>query len=229
MPGETFQTLKSKATKQAKKSGMSQSAAENYGSVMATNAAVQGGATGQSDFLGSDQKQQFETQDEIFSNIVTQPSVVIAERKKAAQDMKDKGGVYNIQTGEVEYPKKTKLFEGLGSLDDISGIKGIFTGPEIQRLTPAQLARAKKIIANHQKLGIKNPLKLRSIMANNIGGWLSGKDQTFSDMEGNRVNPDELLFEGDKMFHLNKDGQKVEVRRTREGTIDLLKEEGRII
>jgi hypothetical protein len=45
-------------------------------------------------------------------------------------------------------------------------------------------------------------------------------------MEVNRVNPDELLFEGDKMFHLNKDGQKVEVRRTREGTIDLLKEEG---
>ena len=139
MPGETFQTLKEKSTQQAKQSGMSQSAAENYGSVMATNAAVQGGATGQSDFLGSDQKQRFETQDEIFSNIVTQPSEVIAERKKAAQDMKDKGGVYNIQTGEVEYPKKTKLFEGLDSfnIEDIPSLTlqaAIGAGKGIQAL-----------------------------------------------------------------------------------------------
>ena len=42
MPGETYQTLKSKATQQAKQSGMSQSAAESYGSAMATQSATQG-------------------------------------------------------------------------------------------------------------------------------------------------------------------------------------------
>jgi hypothetical protein len=60
MPGETFQTLKSKATQQAKKSGMSQSAAENYGSAMASQAAVKGGAvnpeekTYDPEFIGSE-------------------------------------------------------------------------------------------------------------------------------------------------------------------------------
>jgi|TARA_B100000900_G_scaffold244350_1_gene207781 hypothetical protein len=71
MPGETFQTLKSKATQQAKKSGMSQSAAENYGSAMATQSAIQSdepiglGA----DFLGTNKQQQDETLKEIYDNI----------------------------------------------------------------------------------------------------------------------------------------------------------------
>ena len=39
MPGETFQTLKEKSTQQAKQSGMDQTAAENYGSAMAAQAA----------------------------------------------------------------------------------------------------------------------------------------------------------------------------------------------
>ena len=65
MPGETFQTLKSKATKQAKKSGMSQSAAENYGSAMATQSAVQGGVNTTGEFLGSNKGQVNETLKEI--------------------------------------------------------------------------------------------------------------------------------------------------------------------
>ena len=44
MPGETFQTLKEKNYQQAKKSGMSHDAAENYGSAMASQAAQVGGA-----------------------------------------------------------------------------------------------------------------------------------------------------------------------------------------
>ena len=69
MPGETYQTLKSKATKQAKKSGMSQSAAEKYGSARASQSAVQGGANTTGDFLGSNKGQVNETLKEIMRNI----------------------------------------------------------------------------------------------------------------------------------------------------------------
>ena len=132
MPGETFQTLKSKATQQAKQSGMSQTQAENYGSAMATQSAVQGGANTTGDFLGANEKQINDTVQEIMSNVgvqggtpnftdtasqaATQNVQDFAEaRKKSAQEMKDKGGVFNPNTGMVEYPQKTKL--GLGSFN----------------------------------------------------------------------------------------------------------------
>jgi len=117
-------------------------------------------------------------------------------------------------------PLKT-AFKGIGT-----DLLGIFSGPEIQRLTPAQLRRVKKILADHQALGITDPNKLRAIMASNIGGGIFGKDQRYSDMEGNIVDPDKILFEGDKMFITNEKGQKVEVRRTKEGTTDFLKKQG---
>jgi len=127
MPGETYQTLKFKATQQAKKSGMSQSAAENYGSVMATNAAVQGGATGSPDFLGSNKTQKRATQAEILGNI-TQTTTGVAEERKEAEKKK-----------QVIYPerekkkKKTKTFMqtimGGGVGGDLSVEKEDFEAP----------------------------------------------------------------------------------------------------
>ena len=58
---------------------------------------------------------------------------------------------------------------------------GVLTGPEIKQLTPRQLAAAKQLLSQYQALGITNPLKLRSIMANNICCLFTCKDQTFSD------------------------------------------------
>jgi len=142
MPGETFQTLKSKATQQAKQSGMSQSAAENYGSAMATQSAVQGGANTTGDFLGSDEGQVNETVKEFMSNVGadtigptnytaglaqgieggsqagTQNVLEqIAARKEAEKKMQEAGGVFNPQSGMVEYPQQTNIFDGLGSLN----------------------------------------------------------------------------------------------------------------
>ena len=101
-------------------------------------------------------------------------------------------------------------------------IKNIFTGPQIQRLTPSQLRRVEQILAHYQRLGITNPLKLRTLMASNIGGALFGKNQEFSDMEGNIVDEEDIVFKDGEMF--TKDGKPV--RRTKEGTINLLEEEG---
>ena len=152
MPGETFQTLKSKATQQAKQSGMSQSAAENYGSAMASQAAVQGNAG--ADFLGSNQQQITDTVKEITNNfdtitgsqggpagmtfteagdanIISSPLEVsqaqltqstnqnvldqIAKRREVEKQVQEAGGVYNPQTGEVEYPpKKEGIFNFSG-------------------------------------------------------------------------------------------------------------------
>ena len=133
MPGETFQTLKSKATKQAKKSGMSQSAAENYGSAMATQSAVQGGVNTTGEFLGSNKGQVNETLKEIASNVGINtigptnyaaglPGGIIGGSQAATQNVQDLAEERKKAAQEmVEYPPKTKLFEGLGSLnlDDI--------------------------------------------------------------------------------------------------------------
>jgi hypothetical protein len=74
MPGETFQTLKEKSTQQGLQSGMSQTQAENYGSAMATQSAVQGNAN--PDFLGANEEQKDKTLNEIISNVGATPNVV---------------------------------------------------------------------------------------------------------------------------------------------------------
>jgi len=166
MPGETFQTLKSKATQQAKQSGMSQSSAENYGSAMASQAAVQGNAG--ADFLGSNQQQVSDTVKEITNNMdfvtgsqggpagmtfteaadanIMSPNEAvlaqltqstnenvqqqIAKRREVEKQVQEAGGVFNPQTGMVEYPQKTKLGLGSFSLENIpsltlqAGIRG---------------------------------------------------------------------------------------------------------
>ena len=99
-------------------------------------------------------------------------------------------------------------------------------GNKIMRLTPSQLRRVKKILAEYQKLGVTNPAKLRSLMFSNIGGGLLGQDQRFSDKEGNIIKEDDIIFQDGKMFFKDEDGELQPVRRTKEGTIDLLKEEG---
>jgi len=139
MPGETFQTLKSKATQQAKQSGMSQSAAENYGSAMASQAAQVGGAvtpvkelsteemTGghfEPEFFGGAQNTGADIGADILealSGSTQAPLEQIAARKEAEKKMQEAGGVFNpnihwsLGGGQVIYPEKTKL--GLGSLN----------------------------------------------------------------------------------------------------------------
>ena len=99
-------------------------------------------------------------------------------------------------------------------------------GNRINRLTPKQMERVKKILAEYKKLGVKNPVQLRSLMFSNIGGGLLGKDQTFSDMEGNIIKQKDIIFQDGKMFFKDEDGELQPVRRTKEGTIDFLKEQG---
>ena len=84
MPGETYQILKSKATQQAKQSGMSQSAAESYGSAMATQSATQGQGGTSDEFLGNAENK------DIIKSLIDRPELVnanvqqqIAERKAA--------------------------------------------------------------------------------------------------------------------------------------------------
>jgi hypothetical protein len=132
MPGETFQTLKAKAKKHATQSGMSQSAAENYGSAMATQSAVQGGANTTGEFLGSNENQINNTVQEIMSNVGGQggtPNFTdtasqaatqnvqnqIAARKEAEKKMQEAGGVWNptLGGGQVIYPEKTGIFGNL--------------------------------------------------------------------------------------------------------------------
>ena len=249
MPGETYNTLKEKFTKQqtkkAEQAGASPQEAkqhgQNVGGAMAANAAIQGGS------INVDKKGNItQVQPDDFMTPFDSPWEVLGDQTyypsgkpkflgpNDPELQKDVALVPQLQQDlAIKYPPKEDTTppstDGTGIIQAAkeigSNLLGIFSGPEIQRLTPSQRRRVEKILAQYQALGVTNPNQLRGIMANNIGGWLTGKDQTFSDMEGNIVNPDELLFEGNKMFHVNEDGQKVEVRRTKEGTIDLLKEE----
>ena len=115
--------------------------------------------------------------------------------------------------------------DGTEDGEENSLLKKIF-GNEINRLTSEQLKRVKKILAEYKKLGVKNPAQLRNLIFSNIGGGLFGKDQTFSDIKGNIIKQDDIIFQDGKMFYKDEDGELQPVRRTKEGTIDLLKEEG---
>lgn len=104
--------------------------------------------------------------------------------------------------------------EGEG-IDDI--FFKIFTGPEIEQLSPDRLKRAKSVLSQYISLGETNPLKLRALMTGNILGGIFGKDQTVSDMEGKIVKPEDAF---------NADGTLKEgLRYTKEGIIKLLDED----
>ena len=104
--------------------------------------------------------------------------------------------------------------EGEG-IDDI--FFKIFTGPEIEQLSPDRLKRAKSVLSQYISLGETNPLKLRTLMASNVLGGIFGEDQTVSDMEGKIVKPEDAF---------NLDGTLKEgLRYTKEGIIKLLDED----
>ena len=107
----------------------------------------------------------------------------------------------------------------------IQKIQGVLTGDEIKQLNPAQLAEAQRIIGLYQPLNL-NPFQLRSVMIKNLFEGGLGKDQTYTDMEGNRVDPDDVVFrltdDGQQMFFIDEDGKEQPVRRSREGVLDLL-------
>ena len=103
----------------------------------------------------------------------------------------------------------------------IQKIQGVLTGDEIKQLSPDQIAKAQQIINQFQKLNL-NPLQLRSVMVSNLFGGAFQKDQTFSDLDGNIVDPANVIDVGDGRLQGLVDGEYVDVRRTREGILDQL-------
>jgi len=97
-------------------------------------------------------------------------------------------------------------------------------GVPINQLSPQDLAKVKKILDDYEKNKLNiNIAQLRSLMVSNIGGGIFGKDQTFTDRDGNRVDPDKVIDKGDgRLFYINEKGEQIDVRRTREGVIEQL-------
>ena len=95
-------------------------------------------------------------------------------------------------------------------------IKSVFTMDELQQFTPLMLKKVQTELDKFIELGVKNPLTLRTLMMSNIGGGIFGKDQTYSDMEGKIVKPEDAL---------NEDGSLKEgIRYTREGMEGLIED-----
>ena len=113
-----------------------------------------------------------------------------------------------------------------GIVDGVDKLKSIFSMNELQQFTPLMLNKIQTEFNKFKELGVTNPIKLRSLMMSNIGGGIFGKDQTFSDMEGNIIDPESVSIndETGKIMGMNEDGELVDVRYTREGMQDLMKE-----
>ena len=97
-------------------------------------------------------------------------------------------------------------------------------GVPINQLSPQDLAKVKKILDDYEKNKLNvNIAQLRSLMVSNIAGGIFGKDQTFTDRDGKRVDPDKVIDKGDgRLFYINEKGEQIDVRRTREGVIEQL-------
>jgi hypothetical protein len=118
--------------------------------------------------------------------------------------------------------------KGTGDKDDkkddetlIQKIQNVLTGDEIKQLSPDQIAKAQQIINQFQKLNL-NPLQLRSVMVSNLFGGLTGKDQTYTDLEGNTVDPAFVRELDDGSLQGLVKGEFIDIRRTREGILDQL-------
>mgnify|MGYP005988624729 FL=1 len=113
-----------------------------------------------------------------------------------------------------------------GIVDGADKLKSIFSMNELQQFTPLMLNTIEEELNKFVELGVKNPITLRTLMMSNIAGGLFGKDQTFSDMQGNVIDPESVSIndETGKIMGMNEDGELVDVRYTREGMQDLMKD-----
>ena len=139
-------------------------------------------------------------------------STIITEAEKKAREKAEEEAAATTAQGEGE---------GEGLLDIF---KNIFTKKELSQLGNLQLKAAQNMLNQFQELGVTNPLVLRNLMTSNVLGGIFGKDQTFSDMSGNIIDPETVSEGPDGIFGMNEDGELVPVRRTREGAIDQMKE-----
>ena len=135
----------------------------------------------------------------------------------------DQGGnVVNTQIIPPPDDKKDDKKTKTTTTDDDETRKNTFLskilGVPITQLTSQDLAKVKKILEDYEKNKLNlNIAQLRSLMISNIAGAAFGKDQTFTDREGNRIDPDDVIDRGDGRLQALVDGKYVDVRRTREG------------
>ena len=140
----------------------------------------------------------------------------------------DQGGnVVNTQIIPPPDDKKDDKKTKTTTADDDETRKNTFLskilGVPITQLTSQDLAKVRKILEDYEKNKLNlNIAQLRSLMVSNIAGGIFGKDQTFTDREGNRINPDDVIDRGDGRLQALVDGKYVDVRRTREGVIEQL-------
>ena len=140
----------------------------------------------------------------------------------------DQGGnVVNTQIIPPPDDKKDDKKTKTTTADDDETRKNTFLskilGVPITQLTSQDLAKVRKILDDYEKNKLNlNIAQLRSLMVSNIAGAAFGKDQTFTDREGNRIDPDDVIDRGDGRLQALVDGKYVDVRRTREGVIEQL-------
>lgn len=106
---------------------------------------------------------------------------------------------------------------------------------KLKKLEGDELDRVREILSRYSQLEA-GPLKSRAIQVQNILDGVFGKEQRFTDMEGNRIETGGLLETADGLIDPNtgelvidKQGLPVKgnksVRFSREGVIDVLKDE----
>jgi len=91
-------------------------------------------------------------------------------------------------------------------------------GPAIKRLSPLQLKQAQNILSSYSPLDV-GLLKSFILSRTNPISGLFGKEQLYSDMEGNIIDSTDVEEVGGKLIN-KKTGE--EVRRTKEGIISQL-------
>ena len=108
-------------------------------------------------------------------------------------------------------------------------------GKELKKLEGKELAEVQKLIDLYSKLDA-GPLKSRALQVQNVLDGLFGKEQRFTDMEGNRIETGNLLETAEGLIDpdtgelvIDKQGRPVKgnesVRYSKSGVIDVLKDD----
>ena len=209
-----------KTAKQVRSPSLNKAVKQNKNVKESFNRAAKRGAEVR-DNAKSEAERRGVTVEEILANrgIKTQDQQV---RDLSQQQIQNK-----ITNQDTSSDTSTKTGTTTTTTDDDETRKNTFLsnllGVPINQLSSQDLAKVKKILDDYEKNKLNlNIAQLRSLMVSNLAGGVFGKDQTFSDRDGNRINPDDVIDRGDGRLQALVDGKYVDVRRTKEGVIEQL-------
>ena len=152
---------------------------------------------------------------------VSNPNIGVTQQEAQQQQQQFQTGDFSSKDTDPK-PKDEKKSKEEEEKKEDGVLEKLLTANEIKRLDANQLARAQQIINQFRPLNL-SPLQARNYLIATLFRGLTGKDQTYTDFEGNLIDPDKVdIISGAAGMPTLVGPKGVDVRLSREGILDQL-------